>query len=294
MDMIFVVQQFIEKCLEHGTKGFLIFVDLRKAYDSVPRPALWAVLRKLGVPDVIVRLVESFHADMVADIIVDGSSVDGIPMCNGLRQGCTMAPVLFNLFAAAVMERWHDRLQVLGVAGFPFKYRAGGQLFKRSVRGTESSISDGEFADDAVLLAETHASTAMQAFVDVAAAFSLTVNTIKTVFMAVGCGIDNADRLPLQVRGNTIAHVNQFRYLGSMATPDGRCRADVSARLAAASQAVGSLHDAVFLNADLLPVTKQRASPVACCLFCCTAQNAGHCSRKIFVVWRPFTTAVCV
>ena len=126
--------------LSTALKGFLIFVDLRKAYDSVPRPALWAVLQKLGVPDVMVRLVESFHADMVADIIVDGSSVDGIPVCNGLRQGCTMAPVLFNLFAAAVIEQWHDRLQVLGVAVLPFKYRADGQLFKRSVRGTESSL----------------------------------------------------------------------------------------------------------------------------------------------------------
>ena len=104
----------------------------------------------------------------------------------------------------------------------------------------------------------------MQAFVDVAAAFSLTVNTIKTVFIAVGCCIDNADRLSLQVRGNTIAHVDQFRYLGSMITPDGRCRADVSARLAAASWTFGSLHDAVFRNADLSPVTKHRV--YICCV----------------------------
>ena len=169
-DMIFVIHQVIEKCIEHRIKGFLIFVDLRKAYDSVPRPALWAVLRKLGVPDILVRLVESFHDNMSADIIVDSSSVDGIPVCNGLRQGCTMAPVLFNLFnglrqgctmapvlfnlfAAAVMERWHARLQILGVSGFPFNHCIDGQLFKRSKRDIESCITDGEFADDAVLLA---------------------------------------------------------------------------------------------------------------------------------------------
>jgi len=35
-DMIFVVQQLAEKAIEHDTLQYFIFVDLRKAYDSVP------------------------------------------------------------------------------------------------------------------------------------------------------------------------------------------------------------------------------------------------------------------
>ncbi len=42
-DMIFMVRQLAEKAFEHQTKIHLIFVDLRKAYDSVPREAMWAV-----------------------------------------------------------------------------------------------------------------------------------------------------------------------------------------------------------------------------------------------------------
>jgi len=40
-DMIFVVRQLMEKTREHGDSLFLLFVDLKKAYDSVPRDALW-------------------------------------------------------------------------------------------------------------------------------------------------------------------------------------------------------------------------------------------------------------
>ena len=40
VDMIFCVRQLIEKAIEHNTKIFLLFVDLCKAYDSVPRQAL--------------------------------------------------------------------------------------------------------------------------------------------------------------------------------------------------------------------------------------------------------------
>ena len=166
---------------------------------------------------------------MSADIVIGDSTVDGISVCNGLRQGCTMAPVLFNLFAAAVMERWHARLDELGITGFPMKFCLDGQLFKRSTRGSSLLLRDGEFADDAVLFAESHANagTTLQAFVDVGAAFGLTVNMIKTVFMAVGHGIDTIDRLPLLISDKPVAHVDHFRYLGSVVTPDGRSHADV-------------------------------------------------------------------
>jgi len=41
VDMIFCICQLLEKPIEHNTKVLLLFVDLRKAYDSVPRVALW-------------------------------------------------------------------------------------------------------------------------------------------------------------------------------------------------------------------------------------------------------------
>jgi len=34
-------RQLIEKTIEHDTKVFMLFVDLRKAYDSVPREEIW-------------------------------------------------------------------------------------------------------------------------------------------------------------------------------------------------------------------------------------------------------------
>ena len=40
VDMIFCVRQLVEKATEHNTKIFLLFVDLHKAYDFVPRQAL--------------------------------------------------------------------------------------------------------------------------------------------------------------------------------------------------------------------------------------------------------------
>ena len=47
VDMIFVARQLVEKAREHGESLYVLFVDLRKAYDSVPRQALWKVLQNM-------------------------------------------------------------------------------------------------------------------------------------------------------------------------------------------------------------------------------------------------------
>ena len=41
VNMMFVARQLIEKTREHNTSLYILFIDLKKAYDSVPRSALW-------------------------------------------------------------------------------------------------------------------------------------------------------------------------------------------------------------------------------------------------------------
>ena len=63
-DMTFVVRQLTEKAQEHRMKRFTIFIDLKKAHDSVPRKALWMVVKKLGVSDMLIDNVRAFHEKM--------------------------------------------------------------------------------------------------------------------------------------------------------------------------------------------------------------------------------------
>ena len=108
--MIFVVCQLVEKSWQHKSKSFFTFVDLKKAYDSVPRKGMWLALKKLGVPEKTVNLIEAFHSNMKAKIRVDGELLEDIGVENGLRQCCCMAPVLFSLYTTLVIERWQDRV----------------------------------------------------------------------------------------------------------------------------------------------------------------------------------------
>ena len=107
-DTIFTVQQLLEKSHEHRDKIFLMLVDLKKAYDSVPYVALWKALQKLGIPETVIALIRSFHEGMRAQIRVNGKLLEDIDVDYSLRQGCPRAPTLFNLYACLVAQRWNE------------------------------------------------------------------------------------------------------------------------------------------------------------------------------------------
>ena len=113
-DMVFMVQQLTEKVIKHSTKQFFVFVDLRKPYDSIPRVA---IVDKLGVPEDVIILVKSFHEGMKARLRVDSELLEKIEVTNGLRQGYTLAPTLFNIYASIVAELWLDRIRIVEGVG---------------------------------------------------------------------------------------------------------------------------------------------------------------------------------
>ena len=57
-DAVFVARQLQEKYLAVNKRLYMAFEDLEKAFDCVPRKVIWRALRKLGVEEWIVRLVQ--------------------------------------------------------------------------------------------------------------------------------------------------------------------------------------------------------------------------------------------
>ena len=61
VDMIFCIHYLVEKGHRTPHQKFLLFVDFRKTYDSVPRQALWCALHKYGIPENFIELVHFFY-----------------------------------------------------------------------------------------------------------------------------------------------------------------------------------------------------------------------------------------
>ena len=78
IDQIWVLRQVIEKAIEHRSNIHICFVDLSKAFDSVPRHALTKILKDSGTEDEVVRLIVDLH-DGTGCIVRDrGKSLQGL------------------------------------------------------------------------------------------------------------------------------------------------------------------------------------------------------------------------
>ncbi|XP_068206293.1 uncharacterized protein [Palaemon carinicauda] len=64
-----------------------IFWDLKKAFDKVPRPAMWAVLKRYGCPPDFVKHVRALHDEMVERVCHQNSLSGPFPINGGLKQG---------------------------------------------------------------------------------------------------------------------------------------------------------------------------------------------------------------
>ena len=76
------------KTIEKQIQLHLVFVDLCKTYNSVPHEALLAAVKELGVSDLLVDVIRSFHNHMKARIRVDEELLEEIEVENGPKQGC--------------------------------------------------------------------------------------------------------------------------------------------------------------------------------------------------------------
>ena len=268
-DMIYTVRQLVEKSWEHQSKIWFVFIDLKKAYDSVPREALWMALEKLGVPDSMIDLVRSFHQGMKAKIRLEDEEVEEIEVNNGLRQGCCMAPALFNLYSCLLVDQWAARMRDVEDAGVFLRHKEDGKLFRRYTRNAEvSQLSECQFADDVALLATSRAGAerALTEYIRTARDFGLTVNLNKTKIMVTGREATDGEKVACHLGdGGVVEYVNEFPYLGSMVADSGRVSSDVDRRITQASKAFGTLRRAVFADRDLTAETKRKIY-VACVL----------------------------
>ena len=57
----------------------------------------------------MLHVIQELHAGMFAKIDVEGELTSGIEVTNGVRQGCCLASLLFNIYAAVTTKDWTDR-----------------------------------------------------------------------------------------------------------------------------------------------------------------------------------------
>ena len=79
-------------------------MDLEKAYDKVCTEELWEALRRYGVSGGLLGAIKSMYQASEACVRMDGEVSELFEVKQGVRQGCPLSPLLFNIFLNIVRE----------------------------------------------------------------------------------------------------------------------------------------------------------------------------------------------
>uniref|UniRef100_A0A5F8GML3 Reverse transcriptase domain-containing protein n=1 Tax=Monodelphis domestica TaxID=13616 RepID=A0A5F8GML3_MONDO len=259
INMVFTVRQMQEKCLEQNLSLYIVFIDLMKAFDTVNRDALWVILSKLGCPAKFVKLIQLFHVDMTGEVLSGGETSDRFNISNGVKQGCVLAPVLFNLLFTQVL-----RCAVMDLnLGVYIKYRLDGSLFNlcrltAKTKTTERLILEALFTDDYALMAhqENHLQTIVDRFSTATKLFGLTISLSKREVLFQPAPGRPTNQPCITIDGTQLSNVNTFKYLGSTIANDGSLDHEINARIQKASQVLGWLHSKVLQHSGVSTATK--------------------------------------
>lgn len=232
---------------------------------------LWDILAKCGCPPNFTVILKEFHTGMNARVVAGGLVSNPFPVNVGVKQGCVLAPILFNIYLAAVTLL--SRHNMDSDDEISLTYRMDGSVFnlrrlQAKTKTRQNTIFDLQYADDAAFPA--HSPDALQRNLDVMTATysstGLVINARKTEVLCQSSTLNNPDQIApsFQVGSADIQNVSRFTYLGSILNSACSLDDEIHNRIRQATAAFDRLSDRVFLNKNLTLNTKVAVYSAIC------------------------------
>ena len=202
-DPMFALRLLMEKYIEGQKKLHCVFVDLEKAYGRVPREELWYCMRKSGMSEKYVRMVQDMYKDSVTAVRCATGMTEAFKVKVGLHQGSALSPLLF----AIVIDRLTDEVR-------------------------EPAPWTMIYADDIVICSESreNVETKLEKWRYALERRGMKVSRSKTEYTCIN---DKNQNGKVKLHGSDLEKVNEFKYLGSTVHQTGDCTKEVKKRIQA-------------------------------------------------------------
>ncbi|KAK3564856.1 hypothetical protein QTP86_030433 [Hemibagrus guttatus] len=170
-----------------------VFVDLEKAYDRVPREELWYCMRKSGVAEKYVRVVQDMYERSRTVVRCAVGQTEEFKVEVGLHQGSALSPFLF----AMVMDQLSEEVR-------------------------RESPWTMMFADDIVICSENRdqGEENLERWRFALERRGMKISRSKTEYMCVN---EREGSGTVRLQGEEVKKVQEFKYLGSTVQSNGEC-----------------------------------------------------------------------
>ena len=180
------------------------FVDFSKAFDCIPRDILFERLKTKGITGKVFNLIKRIYTNEKCKIKIGGMLSDTFDTNQGVRQGCILSPLLFNIFISDLPDILNKEEN------------------DPAIIGSEEKLSCLLWADDLVLISQSK--EGLTKMLNELSSFStkngLKINADKTKCMVLN-KTGRHIRCNIKCNEMMITSVREYKYLGFLITPSG-------------------------------------------------------------------------
>ena len=105
--------------IHHNTlkdeRHMIISIDAEKAFDKTQHPFMIKMLQKIGMEGTYFNIVKAIYGKPTANIILNGQKLKAFPLSSGTRQGCPLAPLLFNIALEILATAIREEKEIKGI-----------------------------------------------------------------------------------------------------------------------------------------------------------------------------------
>ena len=202
---ILALRRLLKGVKEQNLKATVVFIDFKKAFDSIHRGKMLNLLIAYGVPEQLVSAIGLLYTGTKAKIPLPDEETEVLEILAGALQRDTLAPYIFTIMIGYTIRQaiGNDALEL------------GFKLDRKRIRTRNPNvITDLDFADDIALMTEEleQAQDFLHRVQENALKIGLHLNSDKTEFMS----FNQVQGIVLKtVNNENIKKVNNFKYLGT-------------------------------------------------------------------------------
>jgi hypothetical protein len=199
---LFALRETLRRRNQSGRRTFTIFVDFRKAYDTVPREYLFLKMAQYGVPEVLINNVRAYYHISTGQVRRGDHLSEKFKIEMGVKQGCSLSPLLFSIFINDILD--DIKSAKLGV----------------EIPGVSETLSGLLYADDLALLLENprDIKRALRCIDKWCDTWQMRANATKCAIVCFGENFEEATSALQQqsffIGGNRVPITNSYKYLG--------------------------------------------------------------------------------